>query len=176
MYLFRKGDEGRSRRVTLFGSGSIMQQVLRAQKLLQERFDVAADVWSVTSYQLLRNDALETDRWNRLHPDVAPRRPYVAEALRGVSGPIVAATDYLKAVPDQIGRWLPEPYVTLGTDGFGRSDTREALRRHFEVDAEHVAVASLHALAQCEMGSANEVAAAIADFGIDPERVDPRLA
>ncbi|HEX4744726.1 MAG TPA: pyruvate dehydrogenase (acetyl-transferring), homodimeric type [Candidatus Limnocylindria bacterium] len=176
MYLFRKGDEGRRRRVTLFGSGSIMQQVLRAQKLLQERFDVSADVWSVTSYQLLRNDALETDRWNRLHPDVAPRRPYVAEALRGVAGPIVAATDYLKVIPDQIGRWLPEPYVTLGTDGFGRSDTREALRRHFEVDAEHVAVASLHALAQCEMGSANEVAAAIADFGIDPERIDPRLA
>ena len=176
MYLFRKGDEGRRRRVTLFGSGSIMQQVLRAQKLLQERFDVAADVWSVTSYQLLRNDALETDRWNRLHPDVAPRRPYVAEALRGVAGPIVAATDYLKAIPDQIGRWLPEPYVTLGTDGFGRSDTREALRRHFEVDAEHVAVASLHALAQTEMGSAGEVASAIADFGIDPERIDPRLA
>ena len=176
MYLFRKGDEGRRRRVTLLGSGSIMQQVLRAQKLLQERFDVSADVWSVTSYQLLRNDALETDRWNRLHPDVAPRRPYVAEALRGVAGPIVAATDYLKAIPDQIGRWLPQPYATLGTDGFGRSDTREALRRHFEVDAEHVAVASLHALAQCEMGSATEVASAIADFGIDPERIDPRLA
>ncbi len=176
MYLFRKGEEGRRRRVTLFGSGSIMQQVLRAQKLLQERYDIGADVWSVTSYQLLRNDALETERWNRLHPDVAPRRPYVVEALRGASGPIVAASDYLKSIPDQISRWLPQPFVPLGTDGFGRSDTREALRRHFEVDAEHVAVASLHALAQCEMGSAAEVAAAIADFGIDPEGIDPRLA
>jgi pyruvate dehydrogenase E1 component len=176
IYGFRRGDEARRRRVALFGSGSIMQQVLRAQKLLEERFDVGADVWSVTSYQLLRNDALETERWNRLHPDVAPRRPYLAEALRGVAGPIVAATDYLKAVPDQISRWVPQPFVPLGTDGFGRSDTREALRRHFEVDAEHVAVAALHALAQCEMGSPGEVTAAIAGFGIDPERIDPRLA
>ena len=175
IYRFRAGGEGR-RRITLFGSGSIMQQVLVAQKLLEERFDVSADVWSVTSYQLLRNDALETERWNRLHPDITPRRPYLVEVLRGVAGPIVAASDYMKSVPDQVARWLPQPFVPLGTDGFGRSDTREALRRHFEVDAEHITVASLHALAQTEMGSAAEVTAAIADFGIDPERIDPRLA
>jgi len=176
IYRFRAGGEGRRRRITLFGSGSIMQQVLVAQKLLEERFDVSADVWSVTSYQLLRNDALETERWNRLHPDITPRRPYLVEVLRGVAGPIVAASDYMKSVPDQVARWLPQPFVPLGTDGFGRSDTREALRRHFEVDAEHITVASLHALAQTEMGSAAEVTAAIADFGIDPERIDPRLA
>ncbi|MDQ3096879.1 MAG: pyruvate dehydrogenase (acetyl-transferring), homodimeric type [Chloroflexota bacterium] len=176
IYRFRAGGEGRRRRVTLFGSGSIMQQVLRAQKLLEERFDVSADVWSVTSYQLLRNDALETERWNRLHPDVAPRRPYISEVLRGVGGPIVAASDYMKSIPDQVARWVPQPFVPLGTDGFGRSDTREALRRHFEVDAEHITVASLHALAQTEMGSTAEVASAIADFKIDPERIDPRLA
>nr|MBA2370044.1 pyruvate dehydrogenase (acetyl-transferring), homodimeric type [Chloroflexota bacterium] len=170
IYRFRAGGEGRRRRITLFGSGSIMQQVLVAQKLLEERFDVSADVWSVTSYQLLRNDALETERWNRLHPDITPRRPYLVEVLRGVAGPIVAASDYMKSVPDQVARWVPQPFVPLGTDGFGRSDTREALRRHFEVDAEHITVASLHALAQTEMGSAAEVTAAIADFGIDPER------
>jgi pyruvate dehydrogenase E1 component len=176
MYRFRPGGEGRRRHVTLFGSGSIMQQVLRAQKLLEERFDVSADVWSVTSYQLLRNDALETERWNRLHPDVAPRRPYIAEALRGIAGPVIAASDYLKSLPDLVGRWVPQPFVPLGTDGFGRSDTREALRRHFEVDAEHITVASLHALAQTEMGSAAEVADAISAYGLDPERIDPRLA
>jgi len=190
IYLFRRGEaaegpddereargvgrmSGTRRRITLLGSGSIMQQVLRAQDILRDRFDVAADVWSVTSYQLLRNDALEAERWNRLHPEVAPRRSYVAEVLRG-SGAIVAASDYLKAVPDMVSRWLPQPFIPLGTDGFGRSDTREALRRHFEVDAEHIAVASLHALALCEQFPPAEVAAAIAEYGIDPEAIDPR--
>ncbi|MGH2498568.1 MAG: pyruvate dehydrogenase (acetyl-transferring), homodimeric type [Candidatus Limnocylindria bacterium] len=174
IYLFRKGEPSR-RRVALLGSGAIMQQVLRAQELLQERYDVSADVWSVTSYQLLRNDALEVERWNRLHPEAAPRRPYVAEALAG-AGSVIAASDSIKAVPDQVARWVPQPFVPLGTDGFGRSDTREALRRHFEVDAEHVAVASLHALALCEQFSPAEVAAAIAEHAIDAEALEPRQA
>ncbi|MBI2773468.1 MAG: pyruvate dehydrogenase (acetyl-transferring), homodimeric type [Chloroflexi bacterium] len=174
LYLFRRGLAGR-RRVTLLGSGPILLQALRAQEMLQDKYDVAADVWSVTSYQLLRNDALEAERWNRLHPDQKPRRPFVAEQLGG-RGPVVAASDYMKAVPDQIARWAGQPFLPLGTDGFGRSDTREALRRHFEVDAEHIAVAALHTLAQCEQFSPAEVAAAIREFGLDPDRVDPRLA
>jgi pyruvate dehydrogenase E1 component len=175
LYLFKRGEEGR-RRVTLFGSGPVVLQALRAQEILQGRYGVAADVWSVTSYQLLRNEALETERWNRLHPDARPRRPYLAEALAGVPGPVVAASDYLKAVPDQVARWVPQPYVALGTDGFGRSDTREALRRHFEIDAEHIAVAGLHSLVLAEQFAPAEAARAIRDYGIDPERVDPRYA
>ncbi len=174
LYPYKKGIEAR-RRVTLLGSGPILLQALRAQQMLQDKYDVAADVWSVTSYQLLRNDALEAERWTRLHPDQRPRRPFVAEQL-GERGPIVAASDYLKAVPDQIARWVGQPFLPLGTDGFGRSDTREALRRHFEVDAEHIAVAALHTLAQCEQFSAADVARAIKDLGIDPERIDPRYA
>ncbi|MBI2323635.1 MAG: pyruvate dehydrogenase (acetyl-transferring), homodimeric type, partial [Chloroflexi bacterium] len=174
LYLFKRGADGR-RRVQLLGSGPILLQALRAQEILQDRYDVAADVWSVTSYQLLRNEALECERWNRLHPDERPRRPFAAEQLGG-KGPIVAASDYMKVIQDQIARWAGQPYLPLGTDGFGRSDTREALRRHFEVDAEHITVAALHTLAQCEQFSPADVAAAIREQGIDPERVDPRYA
>ncbi len=174
LYLYRQGERGR-RRVTLLGSGAIMQQVLRAQELLQENYDVAADVWSVTSYQLLRNDALETERWNRLHPEAEPRRPHVAEALSGL-GPVIAASDYMKAVPDQIGRWSPQPFVPLGTDGFGRSDTRQALRRLFEVDAESITAAALHSLALCEQYGPAEVSRAIAELGLDPDKPEPRTA
>jgi pyruvate dehydrogenase E1 component len=166
--------EGR-RRVTLLGSGPILLQAVRAQELLQDKFDISADVWSVTSYQLLRNDALDAERWNRLHPDQAPRKAFVAEQLGG-KGPIVAASDYLKLVPDQISRWVGQPFLPLGTDGFGRSDTREALRRHFEIDAEHIAVAGLHGLQLCEQFAPADVAIAIRDLGLDPERIDPRYA
>lgn len=173
LYLFRKGMDGR-RRVTLLGSGSILPQALRAQEMLQDRYDVAADVWSVTSYQLLRNEALEAERWNRLHPEERPRVPFVAERLG--RNPIVALSDHMKAIPDQIARWVGQPLIPLGTDGFGRSDTREALRRHFEVDAEHATVASLHALALCEQFAPAEVASAIREYGIAPDVVDPRYA
>src|SRR5437867_1685037 len=175
VYLFRKGDEGRRRRVTLLGSGSIIRQAMRAQELLQERYDVAADVYSVTSYQQLRNEALAVERWNRLHPDAEPRLPYVTAVL-GAHSPIIAASDWLKSLPDQIARWVGSPFVPLGTDGFGRSDTREALRRHFEIDAESVAAAALHALALCEQYGPAEAAKALADFGIDPEKPEPRTA
>src|SRR5437879_263551 len=175
VYLFRPGEEGRRRRVTLLGSGSIMRQVLRAQELLQEKYDVSADVYSVTSYQQLRNEALAVERWNRLHPNAEPRLPHVTSVLGGHS-PIVAASDWLKALPDQISRWAGSPFVPLGTDGFGRSDTREALRRHFEIDSESIATASLHALALCEQYGSDLVAKAIADLGIDPEKPEPRTA
>ncbi|GAC1695776.1 MAG: pyruvate dehydrogenase (acetyl-transferring), homodimeric type [Candidatus Limnocylindrales bacterium] len=175
LYRLRSGHTGSRRKVTLLGSGAILQQVLRAQELLADKYDVSADVWSVTSYQLLRNDALEVDRWNRLHPEAKPRESYLASVLKA-GGPVIAATDSLKAVADQVARWSPQPFVPLGTDGFGRSDTREALRRHFEVDAENIAIASLHSLALCEQFPSADVARAIAEHGIDPERLEPRQA
>jgi pyruvate dehydrogenase E1 component len=174
LYLFRPARERKPLRATLLGSGPILRQALRAQELL-ETFDVAADVWSATSYQQLRNEALETERWNRLHPDDAPRMPFATSMLRD-RGPIVAASDYLKAWPDLIARWAPEPFVPLGTDGFGRSDTREALRRHFEVDSEHLTVATLWSLSTMEQLAPAVVKSAIERFGIDPEKIDPRIA
>jgi pyruvate dehydrogenase E1 component len=158
-------------RTTLLGGGSIMQQVLRAQAILAERFGVAAEVWSATSYQLLRNEALEVDRWNQLHPAEAPRQPLVTQLLAdaAAAGPIVAASDWMRAWPDMVSRWVPGAYRTLGTDGFGRSDTREALRRFFEVDAEHIAAAVMSELARTGRISGERAAAAIAELGIDPE-------
>ena len=150
-------------------------QALRAQELLQEKYDVAADVYSVTSYQQLRNEALEVERWNRLHPTEEPKIPYIVQILGGAT-PIIAASDYMKAIPDQIGRWMTRPYVPLGTDGFGRSDTRGALRRFFEVDAESIAAASLHGLQECEQYGAEEVAKAIGDLGLDPAKPEPRIS
>jgi pyruvate dehydrogenase E1 component len=173
IYLFRRGDEGLRRRVTLLGSGPILLQVLRAQELLQEKYDVAADVYSVTSYQQLRNDALEMERWNRLHPTERARVPYVAQILGGKT-PIIAASDYMKSIADQISRFVPQPFIPLGTDGFGRSDTRAALRRHFEVDAESVAVASLQGLQLCEQYGGADVAKAISELGLSPDLPEPR--
>jgi pyruvate dehydrogenase E1 component len=159
-------------KVHLFGSGAILREALRAQALLEERFEVAADVWSATSYKALRREALAVDRWNRLHPEEPPRVPYVVQLLAGETGPVVAASDYLKAVPDQIAPWVPG-LCSLGTDGFGRSDTRPSLRRFFEVDAESIAVAALYQLAQRGTLERAVVSRAIREFGIDPDRPDP---
>jgi pyruvate dehydrogenase E1 component len=172
MYRFRPAESG-SRRVQLLGSGSILHQAVRAQAMLAERYDVAADVWSVPSFQQLRNEALEAERWNRLHPDAEPRVPYVVQQLGAAEGPVVAATDYLKAVPHMIAPWVDRPFTALGTDGFGRSDTREALRIHFEVSPEQIAYAALHGLCLIDQGSRDELLRAIGELGIDPERADP---
>ena len=172
MYRYREA-EGGSRRVQLLGSGPILHQAVAAQQILRERFDVAADVWSVTSYQLLRRDALEAERWNRLHPDAEQRIPYVTEALRGSDGPIVAATDYMKAVPDMVSRWVERPFTILGTDGYGRSDTREALRIHFEVSPQQIAYGALHGLCRNGQGSPEELRNALSTLEIDPERENP---
>ena len=181
LYRFRGAPdiEGNARaRATLLGSGSIMQQVLRAQELLAGRYGVAADVWSATSYQQLRAEALEVEHWNRLHPGEPRRVPYVTAALSeaGAAGPIVAASDYVTAVPDQVARWIPGTWVSLGTDGFGRSDTREALRRFFEVDAEHIVVATLAALAAGERIERSVAQAAIGDLGLDAEHPFPLVS
>ena len=173
IYLFKKGDESMRRRVTLLGSGPILLQALKAQELLQSKYGVAADVYSVTSYQQLRNDALECERWNRLHPTERARIPYVAQILGGKT-PIIAASDYLKSVSDQIARWVPQPFIPLGTDGFGRSDTRASLRRHFEVDAENITVASLQGLQLNEQFGGADVAKAIGELGLKADRPEPR--
>jgi pyruvate dehydrogenase E1 component len=141
--------------------------------MLRERFDVEADVWSVTSYKQLYRQALDTDRWNRLHPGESRRDPYVTRCLGKVDAPTVAATDYVKALPGMVARWVPGGLDVLGTDGFGRSDGREALRRFYEVSARDVVVASLSALASRGQVSAETVSAAISEYGMDPERADP---
>ncbi|HTX00096.1 MAG TPA: pyruvate dehydrogenase (acetyl-transferring), homodimeric type [Acidimicrobiales bacterium] len=169
-------EQAPARSVTLLFSGPSWQAAMRARDLLATDWNVSAEAWSVTSYKALREDALSVERWNRLHPGSAPRQPLIARELAGSSGPVVAVSDYLKAVPDQVARFVPQHFSPLGTDGFGRSDTREALRRHFEVDAEHVVVAVLAALAATGDAKAEEVAAAIAAYGIDPEAIDPRDA
>jgi pyruvate dehydrogenase E1 component len=174
MYRVRPAPEARTHRVQLLGSGSILPtQVLRAQELLAADHDVAADVWSVTSYKLLREDGLDAERWNRLHPTEPPRVPFVTRALEGAEGPVIAASDWVKAVPDLIGRFVPAAYVVLGTDGYGRSDTRAKLRRHFEVDAEHIVVATLSALASSGDVKPEAVAEAIQRYDIDPDRPNP---
>ena len=173
LYLFRPASEQLKYHVQLLGSGSIMKCVLQAQELLAGRFQISSDVWSATSYQQLRDEALCTDRWNRLHPDAKPRVPYISHALEGVPGPIIAATDFVKALPDFIRPWLNQRYVVLGTDGFGRSDTREALRRFFEVDAESIAIAAIYALHQDGLIPAQEVTRSIKDLGVDPDKLDP---
>ncbi|MDQ3645796.1 MAG: pyruvate dehydrogenase (acetyl-transferring), homodimeric type, partial [Actinomycetota bacterium] len=173
LYLFRQASADKTYRAQILGSGAIMQQALRAQELLAENHDVAAYVWSATSYNQLRADALEVDRWNRLHPEEPPRQPYVTRALEATEGPVIAVSDSMIAVPDQVARWVPKPFLPLGTDGFGRSDSREALRRHFEVDAENVVVATLAALARSGDVKPEVVSEAIARYGIDPDRAAP---
>ena len=169
------GESG-MRPAQILASGTAMLAALDAQQILADEYGVAADVWSATSYKMLREDALSTERWNRLHPTDPARTPYVTEALSDSEGPIVAVSDFMKAVPDQIARFVPRPFATLGTDGYGFSDTRVALRRHFEVDAPSIVVAVLQGLAETEAIKAEVVAEAIARFDIDPDRQDPRLS
>ncbi|CAN5315653.1 pyruvate dehydrogenase (acetyl-transferring), homodimeric type [soil metagenome] len=176
LYRFREGPEHRRHAAQILASGPFLQQALRARDILADEHDVSAGVWSATSYQQLRLDALETDRWNRLHPEEARREPYLARALGPREGPVVSVSDSMKAVPDQIARWVQAPFVSLGTDGFGRSDTREALRRHFEVDAEHIVVATLSALAEMGEVKPETVSDAIRGYGIDPDRTTPSVA
>jgi pyruvate dehydrogenase E1 component len=170
LYRFREAPEERTHKAQILGSGSILQQALRAQEMLAEEHDVAADVWSATSYQQLRVDALEAERWNRFHPEEARRQPFVTKSLEGADGPVVGVSDSIKAVPDQVARWMPAPFIPLGTDGFGRSDTREALRRFFEVDAESIVVATLAALAEFGDLKPEVVTEAIKRYELDPER------
>jgi pyruvate dehydrogenase E1 component len=175
LYKFKPAPEGDPARprVHLLGSGSLLREALRAQEMLGERFGVAADVWSATSFKELRREAMDVERCNLLHPDQEPRKPYVVQLFENEPGPVVAVTDYMKAVPDQIARWLPGRLFSLGTDGFGRSDTREALRRWFEVDAESICIAALGQLAAQGAVERARVKQAMAELSIDPEKPNP---
>jgi pyruvate dehydrogenase E1 component len=173
MYRFSAAASQKAKlRAQLLGSGAILNEVIAAQKLL-EKYDVAADVWSVTSYQELYRDAHAADRWNMLHPSETPRIPYVARCLKDTSGVIVAASDYLKVLPGALDRWMPRRVRALGTDGFGRSDDRQGLRQFFEVDGRFVALATLAELARDGQIDAKVVAQAIKDFDINPEKANP---
>ena len=166
LYLVKPAEGKHELRARLLGSGPILREAIRAQAILAEKFQVAADVWSVTSYGELRRDALDCERHAAMHPEEPARTPYVTEQLGASEGPVVAATDYLKAVPELVARWVPGDFVTLGTDGFGRSDTREALRCFFEIDAEHIATATLAALARQGKFDPGRVREAIKSLGI----------
>jgi pyruvate dehydrogenase E1 component len=160
----------------LFGSGPILNEALKAQTILAEKYGVRADVWSVTSYTELRREALAADRWNLLHPAEKEKQPYILKALAGAEGPIIATSDYMKIVPDQLSPWLRERLVSLGTDGFGRSDNRAYLRKHFEVSAESIAAAALSRLSRDKKFDARKAQKALQELGIDPEKIDPARA
>jgi pyruvate dehydrogenase E1 component len=174
IYKFRPSLKGKPA-VQLFGSGPILNETLRAQEILHEKYNVAADVWSVTSYNELRREALAVERWNRLHPGEEARTTYIQEVLAGIRGPVIAATDYMKVVPDQLAPWMAGRLTTLGTDGFGRSDNRQQLRRHFEVNAESIAAAVLSRLVRDGKLAPEKAMKAFKELGVDPERVDPAV-
>jgi pyruvate dehydrogenase E1 component len=176
MYKYRASENKKSKlRAQIFGSGAILREALRAQEILEEKFGVAADVWSVTSYKALYSDGINTERWNLLHPAEKARVPYVTQCLGDAPGVLVAATDYLKALPNLISKWLPRRLAALGTDGFGRSESREALRNFFEVDARFIALATLRELLHDGKIEAAVVEKAIKDLGIDVEKANPQF-
>jgi pyruvate dehydrogenase E1 component len=173
LYRFQPPDEELARHATICFSGPMWQAADEARRLLAQDWGVGCDTWSVTSWATLRSDAIRVERWNRLHPASDPRRPVVTTELGYGSSPVIAVTDYMRAVPDQVARWVRRPFVSLGTDGFGRSDARPALRHHFEVDAGHVVVAVLSSLARTGEATSDEVTDAIDRFDIDPEASEP---
>ncbi len=174
MYKFQPSPiKGNANKIHLLGSGSLLREAMRAQRLLAERFNVPADVWSVTSYKELRREALACERWNRLHPTAPARHSYVEKLLAGEKGIFIAVSDYMKLNQEKIQRWVPGGLVPLGTDGFGRSEDRASLRRFFEVDAECIAITALDQLARRGVLKATVVEKAIKDLGVDPEKVNP---
>jgi pyruvate dehydrogenase E1 component len=175
IYKYRAAESGTAV-INLFGSGPILNEALRAQQILAEKYQIHSDVWSVTSYNELRRNALEVERWNRLHPAEPQKTPYILEALKGTEAPIVAATDFMKVFADQLAPWLPGRLVSLGTDGYGRSDNREHLRRHFENDAESIAAAAISRLAHDGKFDTAKAQQAIQDLGIDPDKKDAQRA
>ncbi len=174
LYKFRAAnDPGRKPRVHLFGSAAILRDAIKAQEVLDEQFGVAADVWSATSYTQLRRDALSCERWNLLHPGQEPRTPYVTEVLSGEPFPVIATCDYMKLLPDQIARWVPDGLYPLGTDGFGRSDARADLRNHFEIDYRYVVLSALTQLARRDQFDCSKLPGVMRSLDIDPDKPDP---
>jgi len=174
LYKFKPGPDGKVK-AHIFGSGSILQSALKAQVILAEKYGVSADVWSATSYKLLRTDALRCQRWNMLHPTEPAKKSYLENLLAKEQGAFVAVSDNIRTVPDQIAPWVPGGLFTLGTDGFGRSDTRSRLRRFFAVDTESTVVGTLYALAEKGLVERKVVAQAIKDLGVDPDQVQPEI-
>jgi len=174
LYLYRESEKKDAKlHAQLLGSGTIMFEVLKAQEILQLSYGVAADVWSVTSYKELYREANDCERWNMLHPTKTPKVPYVRWTLEGAKGPFIAASDYMKVLPESIAQWVPGKLVSLGTDGFGRSENRASLRDFFEVDAKHIVLATLHALARERQIGSDILERAIRDLGINPEKPNP---
>jgi pyruvate dehydrogenase E1 component len=173
MYLFRQGPDG-GRKVQLVGSGAILREVIAAANILEQDFGVVSDIWSATSFTQLRRDGVDCTRWNRLNPEKEPRIPWITACLHERKGPVVAASDYVRAFADQVRGFLPQDdYIVLGTDGFGRSDTREKLRRFFEVDRHNVAYAALYVLYRQGLISQGDLLSARSKLGIDPDKINP---
>jgi len=173
MYLFQKGDAKNKLRIQLMGSGTILREVIAAAELLKKDFNVVADVWSVTSFTELRRDGMSVERANMLHPEAKAKESFVETCLKNQTGPVIAATDYMRSFSEQIRPFVPGRFVTLGTDGFGRSDTRVQLRHFFEVDAKHIALAAMKALADEGEVPASKVSELIKKYNIDPKKSDP---
>jgi pyruvate dehydrogenase E1 component len=163
-------------RAQIFGSGALMNETLKAQKILEEKYNVSADVWSITSYKELRRDGLKAERWNMLHPTEDQKVPYITQRLKDEQGVFVAVSDYMKVLPDSISKWFPKPLISLGTDGFGRSESRKFLRDFFEVDARYVTIAVLTGLAREGKLSFNDVQKAIKELEINPEKLNPMIS
>jgi pyruvate dehydrogenase E1 component len=176
LYRYQEAPTERTHRARILASGTAMLAALEAQQMLFDRHDVAAEVWSATSYKALRDEALAVERRNRLHPGDPRSVPYVERVMERGEGPVVAVTDFVKLVPDQVARWMPAPFLSLGTDGFGLSDTRPALRRHFETDAAHIVVAVLSGLSRSGDLGVEAVTDAVRRYEIDPEVLDPWAA
>jgi pyruvate dehydrogenase E1 component len=174
MYRFKASEKKDAKlHAQLFGSGTIMFEVLKAQEILEQKYGVASDVWSVTSYKELYRQANDCERWNLLHPAQKPKVPYVTECLKNAPGVFIAASDYMKVLPESISQWVPGKLVALGTDGFGRSENRASLRDFFEVDAKHIVVATLSALLREGKIKAETVQQAIKDLGVEADRPSP---
>jgi pyruvate dehydrogenase E1 component len=175
MYLFKDAGKAKKNelRVQLLGSGTILREAIFAAELLEKDFGVTADIWSCPSFTELRRDGFDAERWNRFHPEDEQRKPYVTQLLEGRNGPAIAATDYVRAYADQIRAFVPMKYTVLGTDGFGRSDTRANLRRFFEVDRYYIAHAAIAALAAEGKMNSKDVARAIKQYKIDSEKANP---
>jgi pyruvate dehydrogenase E1 component len=177
LYRFKASEKKDTKlKAQLFGSGAIMYEVLKAQKILEEKYNVSADVWSVTSYKRLYREANHCDRWNMLHPGQPPQVSFVSQCLKDAKGVFVAASDNMKILPESIARWVPGPLVALGTDGFGRSESRASLRNFFEVDAKHIVLATLNALATEKLIAPEEAQKAVRDLGIDAEKPNPAFS
>jgi pyruvate dehydrogenase E1 component len=174
IYKLSSRDAGESKlHVQLFGSGAILNEVLRAEKILAEKYGISSTVWSVTSYKELWRDAQACERWNMLHPTETPRSSFLEQTIAGLEGPFIAASDNVRGVPQLVDPWIPGGLYILGTDGYGRSEDRAPLRRFFEVDAESIVIATLYRLAQLGQLDRKIVAQAIQDLGVDPEKPNP---